>query len=28
LEKLELVLGDHFPFNRFGDQTLFILQNR
>lgn len=28
LEKLELVLGDHFPFNRFGDQTLFLLQNR
>ncbi len=28
LEKFELVLGDHFPFNRFGDQTLFIFQNR
>jgi ubiquinone/menaquinone biosynthesis C-methylase UbiE len=26
LEKLELVLGDRFPFNRIGDQTLFIFQ--
>jgi ubiquinone/menaquinone biosynthesis C-methylase UbiE len=26
LEKLELVLGDRFPFNRVGDQTLFIFQ--
>jgi SAM-dependent methyltransferase len=28
LEKFELVLGDHFPFNRLGDQTLFIFRNR
>jgi len=27
LEKFELVLGDHFPFNHLGDQTLFIFQN-
>jgi ubiquinone/menaquinone biosynthesis C-methylase UbiE len=26
LEKLELVLGDRFPFNRLGDQTLFVFQ--
>ena len=26
LEKLEFVLGDHFPFNRHGDQTLFVFQ--
>ncbi len=26
LEKLELVLGEHFPFNRLGDQTLFVFQ--
>ena len=26
LEKLEVVLGDHRPFNRFGDQTLFVFQ--
>jgi ubiquinone/menaquinone biosynthesis C-methylase UbiE len=26
LEKLEFVLGDHFPFNRLGDQTLFVFQ--
>lgn len=28
LEKFEFVLGDHFPFNRLGDQTLFIFRNR
>ena len=28
LERFELVFGDHFPFNRFGDQTLFVFQNR
>lgn len=27
LEKFELVLGSHFPFNRFGDQSLFVFQN-
>jgi ubiquinone/menaquinone biosynthesis C-methylase UbiE len=27
LEKCETVLGSHFPFNRFGDQTLFVFQN-
>jgi hypothetical protein len=26
LERLETVLGQHFPFNRFGDQTLFLFQ--
>jgi len=26
LEKLENVLGGHFPFNRLGDQTLFVFQ--
>jgi ubiquinone/menaquinone biosynthesis C-methylase UbiE len=26
LEKLELVLGHRFPFNRLGDQTLFVFQ--
>ena len=26
LEKLEFVLGDRFPFNRVGDQTLFVFQ--
>jgi hypothetical protein len=26
LEKLEFLLGDHFPFNRLGDQTLFVFQ--
>jgi ubiquinone/menaquinone biosynthesis C-methylase UbiE len=26
LEKLESVLGDRFPFNRVGDQTLFVFQ--
>ncbi len=26
LEKLELVLGGRFPFNRLGDQTLFVFQ--
>jgi ubiquinone/menaquinone biosynthesis C-methylase UbiE len=26
LEKLELVFGDRFPFNRVGDQTLFMFQ--
>ena len=26
LEKLESVLGDRFPFNRLGDQTLFVFQ--
>jgi len=25
-EKLELILGDRFPFNRLGDQTLFVFQ--
>jgi ubiquinone/menaquinone biosynthesis C-methylase UbiE len=28
LEKFEFALGDRFPFNRLGDQTLFIFQNR
>jgi SAM-dependent methyltransferase len=28
LEKLELALGSHFPFNRLGDQTLFVFQKR
>jgi SAM-dependent methyltransferase len=28
LEKMEWVLSDHFPFNRFGDQTLFVFQKR
>jgi len=28
LEKLELVLGDRFPFNRLGDQTLFVFQKK
>ncbi len=28
LEKLELALGGHFPFNRFGDQSLFVFQKR
>ena len=28
LEKFEWLLGGHFPFNRFGDQTLFVFQNR
>jgi SAM-dependent methyltransferase len=27
LEKFELLLSDHFPFNRVGDQTLFVFQN-
>lgn len=26
LEKLESLLGDQFPFNRLGDQTLFVFQ--
>jgi ubiquinone/menaquinone biosynthesis C-methylase UbiE len=26
LEKLEFLLGDRFPFNRLGDQTLFVFQ--
>lgn len=26
LEKLEFVLGNRFPFNRVGDQTLFVFQ--
>jgi hypothetical protein len=25
-EKLELILGNRFPFNRLGDQTLFVFQ--
>jgi SAM-dependent methyltransferase len=28
LEKLELVLGNRFPFNRLGDQTLFVFQKK
>ena len=28
LEKFEWGLGGHFPFNRVGDQSLFIFQNR
>ncbi len=28
LEKFELILGGRFPFNRVGDQTLFVFQNR
>ena len=28
LEKLELTLGDRFPLNRLGDQTLIVLRNR
>ncbi len=28
LEKLETRLADHFPFNRLGDQTLFVFQRR
>jgi ubiquinone/menaquinone biosynthesis C-methylase UbiE len=28
LEKFESVLGDRVPFNRFGDQTLFVFQNQ
>jgi len=28
LQRLETILGDWFPFNRFGDQTLFVLQRR
>jgi SAM-dependent methyltransferase len=28
LEKMELVLGGRFPFNRLGDQTLFVFQNQ
>jgi ubiquinone/menaquinone biosynthesis C-methylase UbiE len=28
LERLEHTLGDRFPFNRLGDQTLFVFQNR
>ena len=28
LERFENTLGDHFPFNRWGDQTLFVFQNR
>ena len=27
LEKCETVFGGRFPFNRFGDQTLFVFQN-
>jgi len=27
LEKCETILGGRFPFNRFGDQTLFVFQN-
>jgi len=26
LEKFETILSDKFPFNRFGDQTLFVFQ--
>jgi len=26
LEKLEFMIGDRFPFNRLGDQTLFVFQ--
>jgi hypothetical protein len=28
LERLEHTLGGRFPFNRLGDQTLFVFQNR
>ena len=28
LEKMESVLGDRFPFNMFGDQTLFVFQRK
>ena len=28
IETLDLFLGSHFPFNRFGDQTLFVLQRK
>jgi len=28
LEKFELILGGHFPFNMVGDQTLFVFQNQ
>ena len=28
LERLEYTLGSRFPFNRLGDQTLFVFQNR
>ncbi len=28
LEKMEWVLSSHFPFNRFGDQNLFVFQKR
>ncbi len=28
LEKLELVLANRFPFNKLGDQTLFVFQKR
>ena len=28
LEKMEVVLGDRFPFNRLGDQTLFVFQRK
>ncbi len=28
LERMELLLAGRFPFNRFGDQTLFIFQNQ
>ncbi len=28
LEKFEWVLGGHFPFNRVGDQSLFVFQKR
>jgi ubiquinone/menaquinone biosynthesis C-methylase UbiE len=28
LERLENTLGNRFPFNRLGDQTLFVFQNR
>lgn len=26
-ERMEMVLGNRFPFNRLGDQTLFVFQN-
>jgi len=28
LERFEYAFGGHFPFNRLGDQTLFVFQNR
>ena len=28
LEKFEWALGGHFPFNRVGDQSLFVFQKR